>query len=741
MVQMSIMKKAGVNLKSGQYYVKMGDRVYNDITVMREWTDKDFSDPTGERLMNVVSTLISAATDEAKNGNNARFNITQGALKAMGAMILYGIPLRDQIALINQPIIKQLERNQSKKQGSLRTAAEHEAIKYDDKELRNLVTNLLKDLPSTEYMGIDLNFVAGGDVFEEQGKKLSAVLTPENMAKVLIDEARNTELSDEDKMLRAAVQIASLELYNRMTALSEYKSKLGKILGLNRKINGFKTVDEALEAADDMGLTNGVIARGFPFDIRYALTGNAKYQDKTYRIGKDKNVPASNGVYVHHITIQYLKQLREVNELSKINFLHRTNPFRKMWDGITHVLKVDKNGKSSISKENKAQLEKDLRSFVQIAAFKHVAGFSNDLRDTLSNALIEEPQGDKTIIAIVKELRRIAPNSPLVKYLTPYDLRFKRGKSTRQSIHTVEANSRNRMSDTQMSYLMNSFEELWVNPATRHIAGALIDYLIVKDSFQFRNRTISKVIPVSAMDTILQASKVAQKLMLIDIPGTPTIESVQSLRDLFGKFSLIFDKSGNPFFSDEEKKYVQGLISSKEIDVPKEQWKPRSRDEYMEALNWAYKKLFGYTQQEMYNRFAKLVVQDKLYQFDVPTRDIDSLVNSKALTYDEHDGTYNISLDNITVGSNTWNKTGVDADGNDILEQETLAVAKNKAIKELHTAGFRLALDKLTDKHYFSIPKYFRSIRTGHIFELVGRDYKGETEYDIGRTIVTYRIH
>lgn len=60
----------------------------------------------GKRLFDMISTLISAATDEAKDQQNAKYNLTIPRLNIMVPLLLQGHSMKVAIALVNHPSLK-----------------------------------------------------------------------------------------------------------------------------------------------------------------------------------------------------------------------------------------------------------------------------------------------------------------------------------------------------------------------------------------------------------------------------------------------------------------------------------------------------------------------------------------------------------------------------------------------------------------------------------------------------------
>jgi hypothetical protein len=99
----------------------------------------------GPRTFDIMSTLTSAATDEAKEQLNALYNLSQDAIKMVDYMVVQKVPLKTAIYIVNQPVIQQYLQIKNVKQNTLQTPAEErlyrtvfmeEALKRTDAQIR-----------------------------------------------------------------------------------------------------------------------------------------------------------------------------------------------------------------------------------------------------------------------------------------------------------------------------------------------------------------------------------------------------------------------------------------------------------------------------------------------------------------------------------------------------------------------------------------------------------------------------
>jgi hypothetical protein len=130
-----------------------GDREYNLET-------KQFD---GKRTNDVLSTLITSATDEAKEQLNALYGLNVDALKVVNYLVALKVPLKTAIYFVNQPSIRNYLELKAIKQNTLQTSKEEKlkrdvfreaALERMNKEIKDY-----KDMSETELFTL----------FEKQG--------------------------------------------------------------------------------------------------------------------------------------------------------------------------------------------------------------------------------------------------------------------------------------------------------------------------------------------------------------------------------------------------------------------------------------------------------------------------------------------------------------------------------------------------------------------------------------------
>jgi hypothetical protein len=145
----SVLTKAGISLRMHKYEghdvrgIEFDGVEYFEFGGNKEygWVE-DPNNPgqyilrpnAGSRTNDVLSTLISAATDEAKEQLNALYNLTVDALKVVDYLVALKVPLKTAIYFVNQPGVANYLRIKAANQNNLKTRDEEHIYKRDFKD-------------------------------------------------------------------------------------------------------------------------------------------------------------------------------------------------------------------------------------------------------------------------------------------------------------------------------------------------------------------------------------------------------------------------------------------------------------------------------------------------------------------------------------------------------------------------------------------------------------------------------
>jgi hypothetical protein len=119
----SVLNKAGMNLEESAKGFEFDNVQYRSFSGNNEYNlqSKEFN---GKRTNDILSTLITSATDEAKEQLNALYGLSVDALKTVDYLVSLKVPLKTAIYFVNQPIIRNYLDIKAVKQNTLQTTIE-----------------------------------------------------------------------------------------------------------------------------------------------------------------------------------------------------------------------------------------------------------------------------------------------------------------------------------------------------------------------------------------------------------------------------------------------------------------------------------------------------------------------------------------------------------------------------------------------------------------------------------------
>jgi predicted NAD-dependent protein-ADP-ribosyltransferase YbiA (DUF1768 family) len=508
------------------------------------------------------------------------------------------------------------------------------------------------------------------------------------------------------------LKIFQSELLEKFVSLEEeaqFYYKVNSALSLTKGPGkSFEHIDTIKRNMADLGINAEFSPEKIPFDVRYLLTGDAKYQP-------------FEGQYYHKITAKKLQLLSEIDSLSKVSFMDRTNTFVGISNRVIANLKDSVAGDIDKVKE----IRDELAAFIQIAAYKRWIDINDRKTNTLRNSLLYD--GDlPTIVDIVKNAQSLAPNNAFLKFILPVSTIVKSAKKqqrnilNRDLINTIEGKTRGHLEPDMISTLMDSFTELYQNPQTSFHAKALFDYLIVKDGLMFKNRSFIRMIPPFMFKDMSDATDMA-----VQILSASTLEQYKSILKKFNTLEIV-NKNGEfvPYFSAEERVKFNELFKEKNV---------------LGVRDALYKKIFGYTFSELYNRFENIHNTDVGNQFDL------NLVRTKNKTVMT---TYKTDKNETYLHITYFTKPYKEA------KPEEKKAMKKKLLEELESGGISVSPfgetgeGKATDLEFKKYIRVQSSEGKYHLYQLVSiareqRNYEGDAMVPAGELVPrgTYAVY
>jgi hypothetical protein len=431
-----------------------------------------------ERIFFVISTIVSAMTDNAKDRLAARFGLDMEAVGILSNLIAQGMGLKSAVMFIMQPAVRQyfdMRRAQSYTLGS--------TTKKSKKEILQEIAGLYPIEEGTEM--------------------------PE-----LTDELFSDSIKRQGNI--NANQRAVLSNFWGVINQTEYFSKVAQLIKTTKGVGtDMASLDKLVENANDLGI--GFDPAQFeetpvPFDLNPALEQH-----------------------------KFLKTLidiatKQVTSMSKVLFIERTTVFQD----IAQAVKVNLNIKRFVIDTFNKNLNQDLISYLSILAYRKKLMEKNrqGTLKTMTNALIYDDaakaKGDDfdDITDIVSMIRTKMPNNYLTRNFLNLIKTFRRdanGKDApnelnRDGFNKLESNTWSKLSDYMIKKLSNSFVELYGSDIDfdgkgangRDMARALFNYLLVKDGGQFRSNSFIRYVPPFMFKDLMDATALANDLLKHD---------------------------------------------------------------------------------------------------------------------------------------------------------------------------------------------------------------------------------
>ena len=490
--------------KTNSYTDETGEKI--DLTNLRfKLNDKEFDtygetqayNPEtkqydGERIMFILSALVSAMTDNAKERLAAKLGLNIDSLGIVANMIAQGVSLDDSILFINQPIIHEFYKRLRTNKSSY--AKDSERIKGKTA----IINELMNEYKVTEV--------------------------PSNITTADLEEGIRRNI--------AAVQIAVLNNFKVLIAQSEAMMNLSSILKLNKGLpnKDLTEFDEIYNKAVDLGLEMNdkeFEVSGIPFDVR-ALLRN------------------SDNTFGFNFTVY-----REIKSLMGSVMLNRTPVVNRLREIV--IANTDVNFRDR--KNFKNTLDKNLISFFAIKAYVNILkkGGYNRALASLNNGMIYDqtastlPENMDNVTDVVKNLRELSPNNYFVnKFLFAITAA---NRANKDAINKVEFNNWTKLSKLQVNKIQYSFMELYTNELTRPYAIDLFHYLLVKDGGQFKSGSFIRIMPNFMFEMILNSSASAVTALKGQADNRLVVKTFGvNLNDLYNEFVRGFLQSSSVTF-------------------------------------------------------------------------------------------------------------------------------------------------------------------------------------------------
>jgi hypothetical protein len=506
-----------------------------------------------KRVMDLLSTLTSAMTDNPKYGFVNKLGLTIDVLSNVSNLVALGYPLRESLFLVNQDYVKKFTQFEANKRNPLRpfgekftnTAKFYQSLQDEiKKELKELAPDGNYDLDSSDFTTDDLK------------NSLSKIDSSDKAARINY----------------LVTNYKALEAYTNLDIITGSFARVGSIIKLTK--GSGSTFEE--EAAIMENLNK------FKLDVQKV---NGKWQ--LVSTGENKVFPGILKVFKDHkLTETNLLTLADKRSNTSTIALSQTEGVQTMIRGAWANLKgIIGNTEAKWNATKKAAL-----SFLTIKAYTQQQ--KNTVLAVDNPAELLYRLEDKQVM-LLDEYQRLSLEYPELvgQSAALYSLGFR--PQTTNGFMGIAYNSTKGNPEFE-NRLTNDLENLYNYEQTRPFVIKLFNYLIAKDALQFRNNSFINIMPSAMFKAYSKATK--KVLQLYNNPAATDVE----YKALFGKsqaemadeFAELYvrDYSNGPelFYFKEELNATNVPVTKNEdgsytFDLFKG-WQSLSKDDLMVAL-------------------------------------------------------------------------------------------------------------------------------------------------------------
>lgn len=446
-VYLSLLTEYGITINDKGPKISVNGITYDNFGVTREQLANGLE---GLRKQDIISALITMATDNAKERLVAKLGLNKHALGVVGNLTALGVPIKTSLLLINNPMIQDIYSQALNKKDKL------------DPGVNSILNSILVDLTEKRKT------VKLGDA-----KSIEAVKVNDNL---LIDAFNNPEeVTNNEK-------IAILNLFSNAVQVKDFTSNMSAVAGLTNGLG--KDIASVNEKADQIDKL---------FDKDAMMDLNPIYKSKTWQS-------------------KYLEIFNQIrNDLLPATFLSASENFQAI---LTKVLDNVNSDSIEFTEETKAKISRDLLSYLTIKAYEqNKLNNDPQSVATLNNNLIYPGGGYESINDVVDRMRTTEAGQNNF-FLDNFAISEKATDAKNQTgLNLLNANTFRSLNAGQKVDLQNSFAKLYGSLETKDDALSIINYIMVKDGLQVGYASLLEAISPFTMDSYLSQIETANKAL------------------------------------------------------------------------------------------------------------------------------------------------------------------------------------------------------------------------------------
>ncbi|MCH9716145.1 MAG: hypothetical protein K0U52_03565, partial [Gammaproteobacteria bacterium] len=432
------------------------DRAYNDFGVLNEI----LGDGTkGDRKQDIISSLITAMTDNAKERLAAKLGLNRHSLGIVANATALGIPLKTSLLLVNNPLITSIyDQAFNKKEKT-------------DPGVKNILKQQIDNL--TEVRKIKPASISDDILINYYNEEFPVEKTEE----VITEEAPVEEVVKEDKPDGRAedIKLGILLEFQKLLDIKDFTSKMSSVTTLSNGLG--KNIADINKRVNNI---SDLFAKGALIDLDKVFRGS------TWQSG-------------------YLRIFEQFyNDISPATFLSGTENFRSILNDLYESINTNT---LDFTEEVESKISRDLLSYLTIKAYqKNKLDTNSQSVATLNNSYIYpsvEGGQYKTITDTINTLREqedLKDNFFVQNFAisNPAD-----DQSNTTGLELLEANTFRNLNQAQMVDLQTSFARLYGSVKYKQDAIDIVNYMMVKDGLQIGYASLIQAISPFMMEQYL----------------------------------------------------------------------------------------------------------------------------------------------------------------------------------------------------------------------------------------------
>ena len=401
----------------------------------------------GDRIQDIISTLVTMETDNAKERLIAKFGLNIKAVGLVGNMVSLGVPLRTAILLINSAEVRDLY---------------DQALNKDDQF----------DAGFNKLLANRINAVAAlaQKQKEKTGNKAPFVKLTDEFLESAVD-------STEDLTPNERLQI--LFLLDRFNKVADFTVKINKITSLTQGLPS-----SIPEMKDDIETITSLFDKDAPMDVRPIYGKSSKTWQSKY--------------------LQIFGQIH--NDLLPNTILTMSQDFNDILKPTYKEMNTDSKG---FDNKTKNGVEQDLLSYLTIKSYQHLLNNSSG-NSSVENTLLYPNVVGVTNLSLIKTIEDLQfkrakegaePNYFLDNFI---GTQYAGTDGNNTGLNIVKADTWRRLNKANKIDLQTSFAKLYGSLDTRAVAEDILHYMMVKDGLQLKYGSLMSAMSPFIMNKYLK---------------------------------------------------------------------------------------------------------------------------------------------------------------------------------------------------------------------------------------------